>query len=393
MQEAASETRPARSGEPAIGSLQVDASTSGAVPAQKVRDVTSRELTKRAPAPVRRPLGAGKLILTRVILLAVVVSVGLLGFEMMTRVIYNRNGMHFGIEMWKYAKTLKRPSTNPEMGHEHTPDREALLMGVPVKINSTGLRDREFGIAKPADTFRVLVLGDSTTFGWGVRQEKTFAKLLENKLNERPPPGWPKHVEVINAGVGNYNTAQEVAYFMERGRLYKPDMVILAFFINDAEPTPRQETSWLAQQSCLYVFVSSFWDGILRELHLRASYRDYYRSLYQDGAPGWMACQRAVRELMAACRAEQIDLRIAIIPELHSIGAVYEFRNVNDLIRRVARDGRVPVIDLLDGISVQDPPSLWVSPADAHPNARAMEMFATQLNEAVRTNTAGADDP
>ena len=106
-----------------------------------------------------------------------------------------------------------------------------------------------------------------------------------------------------------------------------------------------------------------------------------------------MACQRAVRELMAACRAEQIDLRIAIIPELHSIGAVYEFRNVNDLIRRVARDGRVPVIDLLDGISVQDPPSLWVSPADAHPNARAMEMFATQLNEAVRTNTAGADDP
>ena len=392
MREVASDIGPMRSTERAIGNPQAQAGASGAVPLEKVRDAASQELTKRTTGPVRAPRSAGKLILMRVLLLALVVSLGLLGLEVMARVIYNRDGMHFGIEMWKYAKTLKRPSTNPEMGHEHTPNREAFLMGVPVKINSAGLRDREFGISKPRDTFRVLVLGDSITFGWGVQQEKTFAKLLENKLNEKPPPGWPTHVEVINAGVGNYNTAQEVAYFKERGRLYRSDMVILAFFINDAEPTPRQETSWLAQRSCLYVFVSSFWDEILRLLHLRANYRDYYRSLYQDGAPGWMACQRAFRELMALCRGEHIDLRIAIIPELHSIGADYEFQDVSFLVRSVAKDGRVPVIDLLDGISPGDPPSLWVSPGDAHPNARAMEMFATQLNESVRTRTAGGDD-
>ena len=164
-------------------------------------------------------------------------------------------------------------------------------MGVPVKINRAGLSDREFTLEKPAETFRILVLGDSITFGWGVEQDKTFCKLLEKKLNGDPPPGGPPHYEVINTGVGNYNTSQEVAYFLERGRLYKPDMVLLAFFINDAEPTPREERNWLARTSCLYVFASSFWDGILRDLKLRASYKDYYRSLYTDGKPGWVACR------------------------------------------------------------------------------------------------------
>ena len=240
-------------------------------------------------------------------------------------------------------------------------------------------------LEKPAGTFRILVLGDSITFGWGVEQDKTFCKLLEKKLNGDPPPGGPRHYEVINTGVGNYNTSQEVAYFQERGRLYKPDMVLLAFFINDAEPTRREERNWLARESCLYVFASSFWDGILRDLKLRATYKDYYRSLYTDGKPGWMACQQAFKELMATCPEQQIDLRIAIVPELHSVGKDYEFQDISEKVRRLAKAGNVPVIDLLDGLAVDDPASLWVAPGDAHPNAKAMEMFATQLNQALRT--------
>jgi lysophospholipase L1-like esterase len=287
--------------------------------------------------------------------------------------------MHFGIEMWKYAKQLKQTSPNHDMGHEHIPNREAFLMGVPVKINSAGLRDREFSLAKPPDTYRILVLGDSTTLGWGVRQEKTYAKLLEQKLNDKPPPGGPRHYEVINTGIGNYNTAQEVAYYKERGRLYKPDMVLITFFINDAEETPREETSWIARQSCLYVFLSSALDSMLRQSGRRPNYRDYYRGLYEDGKPGWMACQAAFRELIDLCRQDKIELRMVLLPELHTVGADYEFRAVHEKVRQIGKERSVPVIDLLDGLTGQDPPSLWVSPEDAHPNDKAMELFATQL--------------
>ncbi len=62
--------------------------------------------------------------------------VGALALEMLTRVVFDRNGMHFGIEMWKYAKQVKRVSAIPAMGHEHAPNRSAILMGVPVRTNS-----------------------------------------------------------------------------------------------------------------------------------------------------------------------------------------------------------------------------------------------------------------
>ncbi len=349
-------------------------------------------MTNEPQGSVARPRRIWKRILTRAALLAVVVALCLLALEGMTRLIYNRNGMHFGIEMWKYAKALKRTSPNPDMGHEHVPNREAFLMGVPVKINSAGLRDREFSLDKPDGTYRILALGDSTTFGWGVLQDKTYAKVLEQRLNDNPPPGKPRHFEVINSGVGNYNTAQEVAYFKERGRLYHPDMVILGFFVNDAEETPREETGWLARESCLYVFLNSAWDGILRQSHRRPNYRDYYLGLYEEGKPGWTACRRAIRELTAACAAEHIDLRIALIPELHTLGADYEFQSVHEAVRGVAREGGVPAIDLLDGLAGQEPASLWVSPGDVHPNARAQELFAAQLYEMLASDSASRGD-
>ena len=54
------------------------------------------------------------------------------------------DGMHFDVEMWKYARDIKRVSANPEIGHEHRPGTSGFYMGVPVQINSAGLRDREF---------------------------------------------------------------------------------------------------------------------------------------------------------------------------------------------------------------------------------------------------------
>jgi lysophospholipase L1-like esterase len=328
---------------------------------------------------VRDPRGTWKRRLMRVGLLAVVVGLCLLTLEGLTRLIYNRNGMHFGIEMWKYAKALKRTSPNPEMGHEHIPNSEAFLMGVPVKISSAGLRDREFSLEKPKGVYRILVLGDSITFGWGVPQDKTFSKLLEQSLNKEPPPGRTGPFEVINTGVGNYNTAQEVAFFKERGQLYKPDMVLLAFFINDAEETPREERNWLARESCLYVFASSAWDGILRGFGSRPAYKDYYLGLYQDDKPGWIACKKALKELMSTCKKDHIDLRIVLMPELHKFGADYEFQKVHEAVRELAKEGGVASIDLLNCLSGQDPPSLWVSPGDPHPNERANELFSKEL--------------
>ena len=97
--------------------------------------------------------------------------------------------------------------------------------------NSRGLRDtREFPYEKPAGTLRVLALGDSHTQGYEVRQEATYAAVLERALNAH---GFK--AEVLNAGVSGFSTAEELAFLETEGHRYQPDVVVLGFFANDYE--------------------------------------------------------------------------------------------------------------------------------------------------------------
>src|SRR5215813_1648396 len=112
------------------------------------------------------------------------------------------NGMQFDLEMWKYARDLKIISEDPSIGHLHRPNGEMRLMGVDVKINSKGLRDREIPYERITGVRRILMLGDSFTEGWGVPFDQTFSKRIERLYVERGKPP----TEVINTGVGNFNT-------------------------------------------------------------------------------------------------------------------------------------------------------------------------------------------
>ena len=322
-------------------------------------------------------------ILIRAVVLALALVVGLCVLEMAARVVFDRNGMHYGIEMWKYAKYLKRRSDNREMSHEHVPNSEAVLMGVTMKINSQGLRDREFSFQKEPGVYRILILGDSMTVGWGAPVEATYPKVLEKLLEESRPDSTAPHCEVINTGVGNYNTSQEVAYFKEQGLRYQPDMVVLGFYINDAEPTPRPSGGWIARHSYLYVLTSSFLDGLGRKMSRRQSFTEYYLDLYHSARPGWRACQKSLLELNRLCRENDVVLRILLIPELHSPAENYPFVKVHTMIKDVAQKNNIRVIEVRHAMKGIDPPRLWVSPGDANPSALAHRIIAEELFEAL----------
>ncbi len=95
-------------------------------------------------------------------------------------------------------------------------------------INDQGFRDRSYPESKPPGGQRILVLGDSVTFGFGVELEEVYTEQLERSLATREPP-----TEVLNFGVGGYNPYNEVALFADRGARYQPDLVLIQFCIND----------------------------------------------------------------------------------------------------------------------------------------------------------------
>src|SRR5271170_1922765 len=142
-------------------------------------------------------------VLLNVVVLLVAILLCCIAMEIALRVMF-AHSLDFSMEMWKYAVQLKRPVENPQLSFVHAPNRSAFLMGVPVSINSAGMRDGEYSVEKPPGVYRIMMLGDSTTFGWGVREQDTAAKFLERKLNGQLPPGYNK-VEVLNTGVGNYD--------------------------------------------------------------------------------------------------------------------------------------------------------------------------------------------
>ena len=341
-----------------------------------------------------KPQGAAEIAFARrpsallnVIVMVIAILLGCIAMEMALRVIF-AHSLDFSMEMWKYAVKLKRPVANPDLSFAHAPNRSAFLMGVPVSINSEGLRDREFSFEKPPDVYRVMMLGDSTTFGWGVRQEDTAAKFLERKLNADLPPRYNR-VEVMNTGVGNYDTVQEVTYYETIGWKYHPDLVVLVFFINDPEPVPVEKKGFLIDRSYLIAFATNRIDGVMRHAGVRPDWKTYYASLYDDNRAGFQACKKALMSLATSTRSHNAQLLVAILPELHQInGDSYPFKPAHQKIKNVMIAENVPVVELIDGLKDHGPEeSLWVTALDDHPNAKANNLISDQLGQWILENT------
>ena len=109
-----------------------------------------------------------------------------------------------------------------------------------VTINSAGFRDREHSLAKPPDTVRIAVLGDSFAEAVQVPLEKTFWSVLEGELQRRHVFG-ERQVEVLNFGISGHGTAQQLQVLRHYVWPYEPDLVLLAFFAgNDVRNNSRQ---------------------------------------------------------------------------------------------------------------------------------------------------------
>lgn len=142
------------------------------------------------------------------------------------------------------------------------PGEEYNWQGIPVRINSRGLRGPEMDLEKPPGTYRILNLGDSVVFGWGVAYEDTYGCRLQELLNQRYGSE-PVTYEIINAGVPGWNMANILAYLEAEGLDYQPDLVLLNFtLVNDVYGGSAVEASgeplldWLRDHTYFWPFLS-----------------------------------------------------------------------------------------------------------------------------------------
>lgn len=118
---------------------------------------------------------------------------------------------------------------HPQLGWYHQSNKEVHLkkrgVDATVHTNSVGFRGlREYTLNKPENLRRVMVLGDSFTFGFGVEDDEVFTARLESKFND---------LEVLNLGVPGYGLDQMLVAYREIGKRYETDDVVIAIFPDD----------------------------------------------------------------------------------------------------------------------------------------------------------------
>jgi hypothetical protein len=132
-------------------------------------------------------------------------------------------------EGWKrafvrdYAYLQKRALLGPDLaGYVHHAD---LAWDTPKHVRGV----REYQLDKPPGVFRVVVVGDSFTYGAEVADDETYPQRLEGLL---------AHGEVLNLGVRAYGIDQIVLKYLKYGRAYRPDLLVVAMWTLDYLRTP-----------------------------------------------------------------------------------------------------------------------------------------------------------
>jgi len=288
--------------------------------------------------------------------------------------------------------------------------------GKSVKMNTDGFRDRDFIIPKPANTYRILVLGDSFAWGVGLTLEETLSKQLEKRLIDAAN----KNIEVINASIPGMNTVEELLLLKEKGLKYDPDMILLIYNLNDIDFLPQLSSknydekkiipktqvdpgeditkafknkgmrgfiNWFEVRSKFVSFLVPRVGSLLRQMGLTTSLEfSWVERIFQgytDDNPGWLESKRALREIAEICRNRGIVFTAAIYPLLVELKS-YKGKKPHETLHNYLNSIEVPYVDLLTVFEGKNGQSYWINYLDNHPNAEAHRLVVEKLLPSVK---------
>lgn len=290
---------------------------------------------------------------------------------------------------------LVRASRNADIVYELRPGLDVSFLGRPVSTSAAGFRDRDYAVEKPPGVARIVGLGDSVMFGWGVGDGEDYLALLEARL-EKEALG--ARFEVLNTAVPGYNGVMELATLKEKGLRYRPDLVIVGFCGNDMGlPNFLQERNdyFSVQRSFLADFVRGRLsaadpgddDGGLVGRPVKVRWRGGHDEDLSRVPPryahmvGLAAYDRTLKDLHHLADDFGFELLVLYYPVApHEVGRLVEANNIASfsLVRAVRRfmlrhGGLQPGRDLLH-----------LSPKDPHPSAEGHRLIADALYEHLR---------
>jgi hypothetical protein len=309
---------------------------------------------------------------------------------------------------------------SPIFGWELVPGSTGIgSLGESYRISSAGFRDVEHPIAKPVGTRRLVVIGDSFTFGMGVNLEDSYPKQLERILN-----GGGQAHEVINCGVIGYNMWQYHEVLARKALAYAPDLVILGLFEDDvgapvaphvsgsSEPyrgrNPFEEVEdpsaagglrrlalWnlarnakaLLEHKYRYRRGATYVQGIEERKKWwgpsRPSDQNYRVMSGKLGEARYEEFSIALKRFVSTARDAGAEVLVVMIPDSVQLDDPH-MQFVNTFVRQVTAKIGVPFVDTTPVLEAErDHASLYLFPYDAHNSPRGLGLIAKAIADRI----------
>jgi GDSL-like Lipase/Acylhydrolase family len=354
---------------------------------------------ERPPLTAAHPRVASKLAL---LLFGCVLALGLC--EALVRVL--RLGPETNVV---FAENL-RLSDDPQLQYELIPGS----LDGDTRISSAGLRDKEYARPKPSGVFRILIVGDSIAYGFGLPQSDALSEQLEDLLQSYQSPPLSRF-EVLNLGVSGYNIDQVVENVRARAAHWQPDLIVYAYCLNDPQaqsfeleslrallsPAARSYRDALQRQGQRLLAESRLWllarfawqrwrepppsaaklsDDQWRALRA-GEYSDYFARLYRGAEHTRL--QHGVASLAGLARARGVPLVAAVFPVFVDL-AQYRLAPLHAAVTAEFRSAGIRSYDLLPVYQTmfRRHGPLFVLNA-LHPNALGVRLAALYLLRAA----------
>lgn len=343
------------------------------------------------------------------LLAAISVLVGLLVLELMARALFPAP------LLWRDPQVRYRADSRLIFALQ--PNQQAFTADKAVTINERGLRGEIVPYERSTDAIRLLFIGDSIVFGFGVDDDRIVSAQVAELLRARGID-----TEVINAGVPAYNTLQEVTYLEHEGPRYRPDWVIVGVCWNDlsrksdvrvspkgwliaAGQTPREPGAWeklwwsefglgvrnlLKQSRLLYTVMENI-------RHLRGSPTEQAATalradvlagrLSRDVDAGWARIDEALQHLVALSVEQGFRLLLVSFPIPLALERDYPNSSYPARLQELAARYGIPMLDLDPAFrqAYRGHESLFIPYDGDHPNAEGHAIAAREIAHYVET--------
>lgn len=308
---------------------------------------------------------------------------------------------------WKYPQLRYRP--DPTLVFAWEPNQRGFSADKEIVINERGLRGPVVPYERTPGTKRILFLGDSITFGYGVRDEEVVSERVRALLGAAGVP-----TETINTAIASYNTEQEVAYYEHEGHRYDPDVVVVGVCWNDIndksnvrvdahgnlvdadavdKPTKRSDAAIVADTE---------FRNTLKRSRLLYGTLERWRAYQASRAPddhaafrndvlsgnatarvevGWSRMENAFRRLQAAVASHGARLMIVAFPVPVMLEQSFPASSYPTRLRDFATRENIPYLDLTGAFQAafHGHESLFIPFDGDHPNAEGHDLAAHEI--------------